>query len=145
MKNQVLHSIPANLTNVLMKGLVAWLCIIGAETIHGIARRLFLEPLVGDLRARQISVFVGSTLILAITFIFFRWLDASGTPHYFLTGLMWVTLTVAFEVLLGRFVLGVSWEQIASDYNIANGGLMVVGLLIMLFAPYIIAKLTNGI
>ncbi len=132
-------------TSVLLRGFAVWLLIIAAETIHGIARRLFLEPLVGDLRARQISVLIGSLIILAITFVFVRWLKGSRTLHFILTGVMWVTLTVGFEVLLGRFLMGLSWESIAADYNIMSGSLMLFGLLILLFAPYITAKLTDEI
>ncbi len=40
-------------------------------------------------------------------------------------GLIWLLLTVAFEVLFGRFVMGLSWERIASGYNVTNGGLML--------------------
>lgn len=134
-----------NLTHVLARGFSVWLLIILAETIHGIARTLLLEPLIGDFRARQVSVFVGSIIIIAITFIFVRWLKGSHAYHFFLIGTMWVVLTVGFEILLGRFVTDVSWERISSDYNVANGGLMLFGLLIMMFAPLAMARLEDEI
>jgi hypothetical protein len=58
-----------------------------------------------------------------------------------LVGLLWLFLTVAFEVLFGRFVAGLSWERIASDYNLLSGGLMPLGLLVLFLSPMIAAKL----
>lgn len=57
---------------VLSRGLIVWLIIIIFESIHGVARRLILEPIIGDFRARQASVFIGAGLIVAVTFIFVR-------------------------------------------------------------------------
>ena len=133
------------LTHVLARGVLVWLLIIVVETIHGIARTILLEPLIGDFRARQVSVFTGAAMIALITFVFVRWLKGSSSRDFLLVGIMWVFLTVGFEMLLGRFAMNVSWERIASDYNLFHGGLMLFGLLAMLFAPWIMAKLVDEI
>ena len=133
------------LMRVLSRGMIVWLIIMAAETVHGIIRTLFLAPRLGDMRARQFSVFVGSLLIVLLTFVFVRWLKGSTVTHFILVGAMWVLLTVGFEIVLGRLVMGLSWERIASDYDIAEGGLMIFGLLIMLLAPLMMAKLRDEI
>lgn len=133
------------LSNVLARGFVVWLLIIFAETIHGTARRLLLEPLLGDFTARQVSVFTGAIIILAITLILVRWLKASHPSHFLLVGLMWVGLTVGFEVFLGRIAMDLSWERIMSDYDLTSGGLMLIGLVIMLIAPLAAAKLYDEV
>lgn len=130
---------------MIKRGLVVWVVIIITEIVHGVLRGLVLEPLIGDFRARQVSVFIGSLLILAITFVFIRWLKGSRVVDYVLIGFMWVTLTVGFEIVLGRFVMDLSWERIASDYNVAEGGLMLFGLLVMLAAPLVFAKLLDEV
>ena len=84
-------------------------------------------------------------MIALITFVFVRWLKGSSSRDFLLVGIMWVFLTVGFEMLLGRFAMNVSWERIASDYNLFHGGLMLFGLLAMLFAPWIMAKLVDEI
>ncbi|MBD2081566.1 hypothetical protein [Leptolyngbya sp. FACHB-17] len=48
---------------------------------------------------------------------------------------------MTFEIVLGRFILGYSWERIAADYNLFQGGLMLMGLILLLLAPWIAAKL----
>lgn len=133
------------LSSILSRGIAVWFLIIFAETIHGIARRLLLEPIVGDLRARQVSVVIGSVLILLIAFVFIRWLKGSGKLDFFLVGAIWVGLTLIFEIGIGRFALGLTWERISSDYDLMKGGLMPLGLLVMFVAPLITAKVTDEI
>ena len=49
---------------------------------------------------------------------------------------MWVLLTIGFELLLG-WVLGLGWARILEDYDLPHGGLMPLGLLFMLCAPWL--------
>lgn len=130
---------------IMFRGIAVWLLIILAETIHGIARRLLLEPIAGDLLARQISVVIGSVIILLIAFVFIRWLKGAGKLDFFLVGAMWVGLTLIFEICIGRFAMGLTWERILSDYDLARGGMMPLGLLVVLFAPLITATITDEI
>lgn len=126
--------------SIFWRGFVVWLIIIFAEFLHGTLRVLLLQPFAGDFRARQISVFTGILIILTISYFFVGWLRASNNSQLFLVGLLWLVLTVAFEISLGR-LLNLSWERIFSDYDIRNGGLMPIGLLFLVFAPLIAAKL----
>jgi len=64
-----------------------------------------------------------------------------GTPSPFSVFLSWLLLTVAFEILFGRFVMGLTWKRIGTDYNVAQGGLMPLGLLWLLFSPLLASKL----
>lgn len=122
------------------RALVTWVVIIVAESIHGVMRQIYLLPLVGDLRARQIGVFVGSAIVFAIAMAFSRWIGARTLGAQLAVGLVWVALTVAFEFALGT-MLGLTRERMLADYDIANGGLMGLGLLFMLSAPALAARL----
>ena len=115
-----------------------WLLIVGVEILHGIGRRLFLEPRVGDLRSRQIGVATGSMLILIITFFSLPSLGTVTTWDLLLVGLLWVMLMLPFEIIVGRLT-GASWEGIGSDYDLRRGGLMPIGLVILLLAPMLMA------
>ena len=57
-----------------------------------------------------------------------------------MVGLLWAVLIVLFEFSLGA-ALGSSQQRMLSDYNMAEGGLMPLGLLFMLFAPALAARL----
>lgn len=126
---------------IALRGVAIWVIIIVAEILHGIARGLILVPYVGDFRSRQIGVFTGSIIILAIAFVCVKWLGASRSADLLLVGLTWVGLTLAFEFLFGRFVMGLSWERLVSDYNMFQGGLLPLGLIILALSPLFAGKL----
>jgi hypothetical protein len=123
------------------KALVVWLAIIFAESVHGALRTLYLAPLIGDFNARRMGVLVGSLLILAIALAFAHWLGDLPRRQLLAIGALWVVLTVAFEIVLGRAVLHASWERILSDYDITQGGLMVFGLLVLWCSPWLAHRL----
>jgi len=127
--------------NLSFRALLIWLVLICAEIIHGILRAILLVPLVGEFRSNQIGVFTGSAIILVVTYFTIRWIGAQRTSELLSVGLLWVTLTVAFEVLFGRFVMGLPWERIGADYSVLRGGLMPLGLLAMFFSPLMAAAL----
>ena len=130
---------------IWLRALAIWLLIIFAESLHGIARQLWLAPRVGDFRARQLAVFTGCLIIFTIAWLTIRWLGARrpgqrlGAKQLLGIGLLWAVLTVGFEIGLGR-LLGLSWERIGSDYDLAHGGLMGVGLLFLAAAPWLAAR-----
>jgi hypothetical protein len=107
-------------------------------------REALIPPLIGDFRARQIAVFSGSAVIIGIAFLFRKWINARSMSESLAAGAFWVVLTLAFEIGLGRLVMGLTWDRILSDYDIARGGLMPIGLVIMLLAPAIAARLSAG-
>ena len=126
---------------ILTRAAVVWLVLICAEILHGIARGIFLVPHVGEFRSNQIGVFTGSIIVLVIALAFVRWIGASRPRDLLAIGFLWLILTLAFEILFGRFVMGASWERLAADYNIARGGLLPFGLLVLLLSPLVAAKI----
>jgi hypothetical protein len=126
---------------VIAKALAVWVILIAAEILHGIARSVLLVPHVGQFRSSQIGVFTGSLIILAVALLFVRWIGASRTAHLLGVGVLWLGLTLAFEILFGHFVAGQSWERLASDYNVFGGGLLPFGMIFLAFSPLIAGKM----
>lgn len=123
-----------------MRGLAVWVIILLAEVAHGAARGALLEPYLGDFRARQIAVLTGSVMIIAIAAVFARWIGARSVSQLLGVGFMWLMLMLSFEIGFGRFVMDYSWERIGSDYNLLQGGLLPIGMVMLLVAPLIAAK-----
>ena len=123
------------------RALVVWLVLIAVEFIHGVLRAIFLVPVVGDFKARQIGVFSGSVFILVVTFLFIRWLDAPDTRALLHVGVLWLFLTLTFEFTFGHFVFGRPWEDLASDYELRHGGLLAFGMAVLMLSPVIAARL----
>ena len=127
----------------MRRAVAVWLVIIAAETLHGIARTLWLAPIVGDFRARQIAVFTGTIIILTVTAIFIRWLEPPTWRAALAIGGLWLALTLAFEIGLGR-ATGASWDRITEDYDPRRGGLLAIGMLVLVLAPLVAAHFRGG-
>jgi hypothetical protein len=125
----------------LRRTLWLWCAIIAAESVHGTLRELWLAPRLGSLPARQLAVFSGMAIIFAITWAGIRWLAPRDRPACLAIGALWVALTVAFEIALGRLGFGYGWSRILEDYDPTRGGLMLLGLAAMLFTPLAAARL----
>ncbi|WP_197231602.1 hypothetical protein [Novipirellula artificiosorum] len=128
---------------IIAKGITIWVIIILAEIIHGILRAIILVPNVGEFRSNQIGVFTGSAIILAIAYFTIRWIGAKSRLELLMVGAIWLFFTVTFELCFGRLVVGLSWERLGADYNVLNGGLMPIGLLVLFFSPMITVKLRD--
>lgn len=129
---------------VYRRATLVWLVIVGAEVVHGILRGWLLQPIVGDLRARQVGVFTGSAIILLVAWTFVRWLGTRETGELLKVGLLWLVLMLSFEILLGRLVLGFSWQRLWQDYDLSQGGLMPVGMLVLLLSPWLAARMREN-
>lgn len=126
-----------------VRALAVWGFIMCIETVHGIARGILLVPLTGDLAARQIGVGIGSILIFVIAFLTINWIEAEGLSQRLTIGAIWAVLTLIFEFLLGRCVLGLSTDRLLSDYDVTRGGFMIFGMLILTLSPAIAHLLRN--
>lgn len=126
---------------LLLKSVAVWLLFILAESLNGTIRTLWLVPTLGDPLAHQRSFITGMLIVLAIALLFIRWLGARRVPQLLGIGGVWMGLTLAFEVFLGRVILNYSWGQITADYDVRQGGLMTFGLLWVALAPLMAAKI----
>lgn len=143
MKTRQLFAGEPSLRRTLLKGVAVWLLLMGAEVVHGIVRTALLAPRIGDFKARQLSVFTGSALIMGITYMSIRWIGSRNKSTLLRLGLLWLLLTLIFEFVLGRKVMHLSWQRLLSDYNLRKGGLQPIGLLLMTFAPYLMERLQS--
>ena len=123
----------------LLRAVGIWVMLVAMESIHGVMRRLLLEPKLGDLRARQVSVFTGAALIALVFWFTLGWLRPQPVRRWLTFGVLWLALTLAFEIGLGR-ATGMSWDRIASDFDPRHGGWLAFGMLVILVAPRLLAQ-----
>jgi hypothetical protein len=129
---------------LLARAVAVWLALMAAEVAQGTLRTLYVAPSLGDRRARQVGVFSGSAMNLVIASLAASWLRATTTRAQLPVGLVWVMLTVVFEVGLGRVVLRYPWRRVAADYDLPRGGLMPIGLAILAAAPLVAARVRRA-
>jgi hypothetical protein len=127
----------------LARGFVAWLLIAVLETLHGIARTLWLTPLLGDALARQLAIVSAMAIVFIVALLTIRWIDARGARRKLIVGLQWLLLMVGFDVLLGRS-LGYSWERILGDFNPLAGGFLGLGMATMVIAPWLAGRVRKA-
>lgn len=128
---------------LLLKSIAVWLIFILAESINGTIRIFWLIPSLGDFWGHQLAFIVGSILIIAIATLFIPWLQVTRRSQLLYIGCLWMGLTLAFEIALGRLAFGYSWARIFADYNVLQGGLMGFGLILLVLAPLLAAKIRD--
>jgi hypothetical protein len=126
---------------VLLRAFAISLLIALAETAHGALRVRFLNPRLGDRRARQVGVFTGSLIFLLITWWTMPWINATTTSQCLQIGLLWLMLMLAFDLAFGRLFFRFSWQRLAADFDPRKGGFLGIGMLLLFFAPLLGAKL----
>ena len=103
---------------------------------NGVFRVLVLQPRLGEAGARQASCLMGITIILLLTAFFVRTLVRPTSAALVGIVLLWLALTVAFEIVFGHYVSRLSWETLIADYDIREGRLWPLVLLTTLLAPW---------
>src|SRR4026207_627552 len=115
----------------LVRAFLAWFIIMGAEFTHGALRTIFLSPLLGDDSARQVSVLTGSIVIVFIAYILIPWVKARSLVALLAVGVLWLVLTMAVEVGIGYYIFKLSGEAIAAEFNLLEGRLLPLGLVVL--------------
>ena len=123
------------------RSLAVWLLLIVAEIVHGIARGILLVPRVGEFRSNQIGVFTGSiTSSWSLPCFPSGGSARPGVQTNWRSDFSGLFSRLAFEITFGRLVVGASWERIAADYRVLEGGWLPFGMLILLLSPLIAGK-----
>jgi hypothetical protein len=123
------------------RGVLVWLLIAAAESVHGILRVTLLQPRLGELPARQVALVSGALIIVVIATLTIRWIGAAGLRQQLALGALWLALMVVFDIAVGRSVFGYPWSRIAADFNPVAGGYLGAAMLVLLVAPWLAAGL----
>jgi hypothetical protein len=126
--------------SIVGRVLLYWLAMLVAMFCLGTLRELFLRPVIGELPAHQI----GSAAAIVVIALFARrfisrTMVSPGRAVF--VGAFWVALTATFEFGFFHFIVGHPWEVLTADYNLAEGRLMGVLMLVTFVAPWAYAVL----
>ncbi|PZF76303.1 hypothetical protein DK847_14025 [Aestuariivirga litoralis] len=123
----------------MARGLMVWLLIMVAETVHGVLRGLLLVPLTGAAAAERIGWPVAALLVLAITTLAIGWTGLATPRQLLRLGVVWAVLTVLFELGIGA-LRGLDAQGLAAALNPLTGSVPWSAAL-MVLAPLIAARL----
>ena len=128
---------------MILKYSAAWLLMPIIGIINGTIRQYGYTKALGELRAHQVSTLTGIVLFgLYIWALTLLWKIRSSAEAIAI-GLIWLTLTIAFEFLFGHYVMKHPWSRLLHDYNIFEGRLWVLVLVWITAAPYVFYRLSR--
>lgn len=122
---------------LLLRALLVGILIAAIETVHGILRVRWLNRHFGDKRARRVTVVSGSLLVLFTAWVTVPWLGIRTQAEAWITGAVWVVLLLVYDLGLGRWYFGFSWQRLLADFDPRRGGMLGVGMLVLLAAPWL--------
>jgi hypothetical protein len=125
---------------ILLWVIAIWLLLAVVGFLNGVTRRVLLTPWLGESLARQVSSVTAAALILAVVIAVAPALRGLSRRELLAVGSLWLALTVAFELTLGRLT-GQTWSRLLEDYDLSAGRLWVLVPLTVLFAPLVAARL----
>ena len=121
----------------MWRDLAGWFVMLVVAVVNGAARDLTYGRSMGELAAHQLSTLIGCTLLGIVMWFFVRLHPLSSAGQAWRLGLLWMSLTVAFEFLFFHYVGGRSWVELLGDYNVLAGRVWVVVLAWVAIAPYL--------
>lgn len=122
-----------------LKSFPVWLCFIPAAILNGGFREYVLTKYLDTAPATVTSGILLSILILLITWMLLPRLVTLNRKESYITGGIWMLLTVLFEFTSG-IGTGVPIEELIAAYNPLSGNLWIQVVLTTMFAPVIISR-----
>jgi hypothetical protein len=120
-----------------------WLVFLVVAIAGGIIREKLLTPGLGPLVGKALGTLLVAVIIFGIIYASVGKLAAASSASLFKLGLFWTTATITFEFLFGHYALGHSWESLGDDYNVVQGRLWPLVLLVTLCGPWLARKIRN--
>jgi hypothetical protein len=94
-----------------------------------------VEARLGERRAHVLFVLVSSVAVFLLGATFLADYPQTDNASLLWLGGLWLGLSLVFELLLSRVVLGLLWSRIFRDYNLFRGRLYPLLLLTVFFTP----------
>ena len=131
------------MARILQKAVIVWIGMLVLAMLNGIARDMLLTPAFGISIAQPASGIILCVLIFAVSYFSLAFIGATRVREYLTVGLFWVCLTLVFEYLFAHYVLGMSWQQVNQIFNILQGNLFSLALLVTAIGPLLAAKVAG--
>lgn len=122
------------------------LCMLlaSAETLHGIARTLWVAPHLGKQRAQRWSVLSGSLLAFGLCWWRVPGFGLQGAVPHLLLGTVLALFMAAFDLALLRWVMRRPWRVALQDLDPRHGNLLLLGLGVLCLTPWAASVLRDG-
>ena len=123
------------------RAVIVWAAIALVAVVNGAFREAILVPRLGEPTGRAVSTLILSAAVLAAAMLTINWITPFASRDAWRIGALWLVMTLAFEFIVGHYVFRVPWREIAADYNVLEGRIWVLVLIVTLVAPAAAAAL----
>jgi hypothetical protein len=124
---------------MILRALAVWLVMLLLAVVNGAVRQAWLIPKLGAVTGRLVSTITLSALIAVVTWFTIAWIRPQSNGDSYAVGVLWITLTLAFEFLAGHFLFGSPCNELLEDYNLLRGRIWPLVLVTMVVAPRLCA------
>ena len=111
------------------------------EVINGNIRVRYSTKKFGRRRAKTISFYSGTLILFFLCWIFLGWISPSDQFDCFIIGGIWASMLLVLDLYFGRYVFKLGWDKILDDLNPLKGNLLTIGLIFILFCPYVVFQM----
>jgi hypothetical protein len=122
------------------------LCVVlaGAETLHGIARTVFVVPRIGKERAHKLSIVSGSALAFGVCYLLVPGVGLGTLTQQLLLGAFLAAFMAGFDLAMGMLLLRRPLKKALTDFNPWAGNYLVFGLVLLTLFPALVSLLRRG-
>ena len=124
----------------MVRLVLGWLGLLPIMIANGVARQFLYGSSMSELLAHQVSTITGVILLLAYTWLLLPRLGIDSPRRAWMAGGLWLGLTVVFEFGFGHFVAGHSWSRLFQDYNLLEGRVWSLFLVVVFVAPWLVLR-----
>ena len=119
------------------------LCVVlaGAETLHGIARTVWVVPRISKDRAQQLGIVTGTALAFGLCFVLVPDIGLRGPGPHLALGVVLAAFMASFDLALGHWLLRRPWSKALRDLDPRTGNLLLFGVIALVFVPTLVAAL----
>jgi len=122
---------------VIGRALVIWCVLLACAIANGAFREAVLSPRLGAGTAHVVSTLLLSAIVLLLATATIGWINPQSRGDALMIGLIWLVLVLAFELPGGHYLFGLSWETLLADYNIFEGRVWPLALVVTFVAPLV--------
>ncbi|MCC5828760.1 MAG: hypothetical protein JJU36_04875 [Phycisphaeraceae bacterium] len=124
-------------TRYIVRGLVTWLVLLILMVLLAGIRQGLIEPALTELKAHQVGTVLAMLLAMIVVIAMSHWMGRAPWLLRWRMGLIWVVMTVIFEIIMVRILMGRPWSVVMDQYRIDQGRLWLLLLATLLIAPVV--------
>jgi hypothetical protein len=125
---------------VQVRAVLVWLLLLVLAILNGAFRQAALNPALGPQMGHVVSTVLLSGLIVAVAGVTVPWIAPVTSRAALAVGILWMTLTLAFEFGAGYWLFHKSLAELVYDYDLTRGRIWPLVLVATVLSPVLVGK-----